>query len=283
MAYQIFAMDTSFYHALGAYAFDARCEMLQELGYDATYLTLWSEDAWQDVPRLRHVQERYGLHVAGVYVTIDIAAPDDHEGNGRIVRLVETLEGCTNVEIALRSGDARLKSSDPAGDVPAARWLRRLLAAAEPRGITLSLYPHSSYWLERLEDAVRLCRQLDHPRLGAVFAGFHWYAVDGKHLPERLEEAAPFLRSANICGSRRRPGGTGLPPTIEPLDEGELDNFALLGLLRAAGYRGMVGIQGYSVGGDVYAKLKRSLAAFRHLERRLDRHPDWAMLRRGLE
>jgi hypothetical protein len=41
----------------------------------------------------------------------------------------------------------------------------------------------------------------------------------------------------------------------------------------------MVGIQGFSVGGDVYTKLKRSITAFRDIERRLDAHPEWAQLR----
>ena len=79
-----------------------------------------------------------------------------------------------------------------------------------------------------------------------------------------------------ICGSRKVKDSI---PTLEPLDEGELDNFALLGLLRKLDYHGMVGLQGYSVGGDVYTKLKRSLAVFRDMERRLDAHPAWANLR----
>ncbi len=52
MTSTLFAMDTSFFGSLGAYGFDARFEMLRELGYDATYLTVWNEVAWQDLPRL---------------------------------------------------------------------------------------------------------------------------------------------------------------------------------------------------------------------------------------
>jgi hypothetical protein len=80
----------------------------------------------------------------------------------------------------------------------------------------------------------------------------------------------------NICGSRPTAGGA---PTIEPLDEGELDNFALLGALQRVGYTGMIGVQGYSMGGDSYSKLQRSLAAFRAMTDRLAAHPGWAALR----
>ena len=65
----IYAMDTSFYHSLGSYTFAARCEMLRELGYDATYLTLWSDAAWADVPLLASVTERYGLRTLGRIAT----------------------------------------------------------------------------------------------------------------------------------------------------------------------------------------------------------------------
>ena len=269
-------MDTSFHHPIGSYEFDARCEMLCELGYDATYLTLWNETAWSDVPKLAGVKSKHGLEVAGVYATLDVAGAGDHAGNLRIARLMETLEGCKNVELAMRSSDAKIQKSDASLDETVIRWLDRFLKTAEKRRITNSLYPHVNFWLERIEDAVRLCRKVNHPNLRAVFCGFHWFAVDGEKLPERLKLARPFLNSVNICGSRKVKDSI---PTLEPLDEGELDNFALIGLLRKLDYKGMVGLQGYSVGGDVYTKLKRSIATFRDMERRLDAHPEWADLR----
>jgi sugar phosphate isomerase/epimerase len=283
MRHKVYAMDTSFYHSLGSYHFDARCEMLSDLGYDATYLTLWHEPdawrepAWSDLVRLGSVQERFGLSVAAVYVSLDIALTDRLPENARVLRLLETLEGCKTVELALTC--STMASSDPRGDAFALPWLARLLAVAEARGITLALYPHVSYWLERIEDAVRLCQAVKHPLLRAVFCGFHWYAVDGKSLPSGLERAAPYLAHANLCGSRRLPAERGMPATIEPLDEGELDNFAVLGALGRTGFSGMLGVQGYSVGGDVYTILRRSLMALRDMERRLEAHPSWANLR----
>jgi sugar phosphate isomerase/epimerase len=282
MRHSIFAMDTSFYHSLGSYEFDVRCEMLQELGYDATYLVLGSEEAWHDTTRLAHVKTQYGLDVAGIYVTLDITAPDDHKENRRILRLVETLEGCTNIEVSLRASDGTLRPSDPSGDEAASRWIKQLLRAAEQRSITISLYPHLSFWLERMDDAVRLCLAIGHPLLRTVFSGFHWYAVKGTDLRQDLQMAAPFLQSVNVCGSRRGMGNDGLIASIEPLDEGELDNFVVLGLLQDLRYQGMIGVQGYSVGGDVYTKLKRSLATLRDMERRLTEHPHWPRLRPGL-
>ena len=280
MAFKLFAMDTFFTNSLGCYEFDARCEMLAELGYDGTYLTLFNDTDWGNLSKLTTVKERYGLEVAGVYAGFDIAGDESHEGNRRILDMVETLEGCASVELSMISSDASLKPSDPQGDKRAVSWLQKLLRVAERRNISISLYHHMFFWMERIEDAVRLCRRLDHPCLGMVFCGYHWFVVDGRNLRQRLEEAAPFLRSANLCGCTMldAPVG-GLPASVQLLHEGALDNFAMLAMLKKVGYDGMIGLQGYSVGGDAYNKLERSIDAFRSMVRRIEEHPEWATLR----
>lgn len=274
-----FAMDTSFYSYFGAYDFDARCEMLRELGYDGTYLTLWNEPSWADLERLPRVKEKHGIDVSGVFCTVDIAAPDDHPDNNRVLAMLKSVEGCSNIEVCVKGKDNTVTPSDPRWDDSAARWLERMLGVAEPRNLTLSLYPHIVNWVERVEDGVRLCKRMQHPNLGVVFCGFHWFAADGKDLRGTLKAAAPYLRSANVCGSRK-PGPVGGVATIETLDRGELDNFMVLAALAEAGYRGPVGIQGYNVQGDPYLNLERSLAAYRSMARRLEQHPDWAKTHR---
>jgi sugar phosphate isomerase/epimerase len=279
MAWPVYAMDTGFYNAQGSYDFDARCEIAKELGFDATYLTLWSETAWSDVPRLGTVAERHGLDVAGVYCPFDMTAPDAEGEARRIEELVRSVEGTRFVEIALLSGT--ISPSDQSGDEVALGFLQRFAAAAEERDITLLLYPHALCWLERTGDAVRLCRTLDHPRVRAIFTAYHWYAVEGgPGLPEVVDEVAPFLSAVNICGSSKLPGMV-MGATIERLDEGQLDAFDVLSQVRRVGYDGYIGLQGYSLQGDPYANFRRSLAALRDIERRLDAHPDWGSLRRS--
>lgn len=274
MPFKVFAMDTSFYSYFGAYDFDARCEMLRELGYDGTYLTLWNEAAWADLGRLPRVKEKYGLDVSAVYCTIDIAAPDDDPNNNRVLGMLKTLEGCSTVEVNVKGKDNTIPVSDPSWDDSAVKWLERMLGVAEKRNLTLSLYPHIVNWLERVEDGVRLCERMKHPNLGITFCGFHWFAVDGQDLRGTLKAAAPYLKSANLCGSRK-PGPIG-GATIEPLGEGTLDNFMVLATLAEVGYAGPVGIQGYGIHGDPYHNLDKSLGAFRSMSRRLEQHRAWA-------
>jgi hypothetical protein len=113
-----------------------------------------------------------------------------------------------------------------------------------------------------------------------MFSGFHWYAVDGTHLPDLLKRAASYLRGVNLRGSRHVKSGNGsLPATIELLHQGHLDNFYILGLPRNMNYEGMIGLQGYSIGGDVYTNLKESIHSYRDMLHRLHQHPHWGELR----
>lgn len=51
-----YAMDFAFYNSMGIYSFEARCEMLKEIGYDATHLSVWHGERWRDVEKLKNVK-----------------------------------------------------------------------------------------------------------------------------------------------------------------------------------------------------------------------------------
>ncbi len=234
MNYQVYAMDTYFYHSQGSYSFEARCEMLQELGYQATYLTLWNEPSWEDVSKLKTVKQQYSLEVDAVFIKLNISIANDPEYL-RTLNMLEGLEGVKRIEVALAANG--LDKSDAGGDLAAIKLLKPLLDMCQRKQMQLCLYPHINFWLERMEDAIRLCKTVNHPCLGLTFSGFHWYAVDGLNLQPLIAACAPYLFAVNLCGTRRV---LHTIPTIETLDEGELDNFYLLGLLQSVGYKSLI-------------------------------------------
>ncbi|ABL68341.1 hypothetical protein [Paracoccus denitrificans] len=79
-----------------------------------------------------------------------------------------------------------------------------------------------------------------------------------------------------LSGSALSPLGWGGVATMEPVDRGELENFAVVAALDRIGYTGSLGILGWDYCGDVYSKLDRCLAAMRALDRRLQANPGWA-------
>ena len=276
MKHFMFAMDTCFTNSIvGVYPYEIRCEILAELGFDGIYVSL-SQKELLNASKMAVTKEQYGIEVTAAYGGFDISAEKSDPKIEQVAKLFDQLPDGCDLELSLSCNDNSIGPSSPDGDSRAMEKLEALLNIAERHRANVCLYPHFGAWLERIEDGVRLCREMNHPRLKVVFCGFHWYAVDGKNLAERIKEALPYLHSVNMCGTRR--GGNIAGCTIEPLDCGEMDNFALLGLLNRSGYTGRIGFQGYSIGGDVYAYLRRSLLAFRDMESRLERHPNWAGL-----
>lgn len=276
MKHFMFAMDTCFTNSIvGVYPYEIRCAMLAELGYDGIYVSL-SPKELQNASQMAVTKKQYGIEVIAAYGGLDIAAEKSAPKVQQVAKLFDQLPGGCDLELSLSCSDNSIGRSSSDGDSKARETLEALLGIAEHQRANVCLYPHFGAWLERIEDGVRLCRKMNHPRLKVVFCGFHWYAVDGKDIAGRIDEASPYLHSVNMCGTRK--GGNIAGCTIEPLDCGEMDNFALLSLLNRSGYTGRIGFQGYSIGGDVYAYLRRSLLAFRDMEVRLERHPNWGEL-----
>lgn len=149
------------------------------------------------------MKESYGLDVAAVYARVDISQLPSDVGH-QLLAVIGSLEYGSILEISMKATDKELQRSSPVGDDAAEAWLRSLLQVAEQRGIRIALYPHVYFWMVRIEDALRLCRRISHPLLGVAFPTFHWYAVDGTGLLDKLTEAAPYLTTVNLWAVQER-------------------------------------------------------------------------------
>lgn len=275
MTQRYFAMDFAFYSSIGVYSFEDRCEITRAAGYDAIHLALWDGRNWQLARELASVRERFGLDVAGVYVVLDLALGEADPRNSGILKLIETMPEGSIVDLAIKSAGNGLRPSDPQGDAAVIAWLRKALTVAERHGIRVLIYTHIQFWVEKHSDAIRLCERVAHPNLGLTFSALQWYARDGQNLGAMLKRAMPFLRQANLSGSRLSPQGFFEMATIEPVDTGELDNFAVVSSLIRLGYKGLLGYNGWHEGGDSYSKLERSLRAMKDIVRRVEQYPHW--------
>ncbi len=272
----VYAMDTFFYSSLGSYNLYARCQMLNELGFDGTYLTVWNADAEADIRNLADASSHHKLTVHGVYFMLNIA---DAQSVQRTLALIAQVPLPTTIELAVYVESPNRHQRDERHDHLLLHYLPHILAIAEQHNHHIALYPHINFWLETIDDAVRICSQYAHPRLGIAFTTFHWYATGNRALQQTLSSAAPWLKSANICGTRMLPAGADLPASIELIDSGELDVFVVLCQLKAVGYTGAIGLQGYGIGGDVYHNLHKSIRSYRDLSHRVALRSHWADLR----
>ncbi|MGK5081602.1 TIM barrel protein [Janthinobacterium sp. HLX7-2] len=236
--------------------------MLAELGFDGITVSAWGGTPLTDLSLLPTVKARHGIDVTALYLVL-------HEGRNDAVlrRIVDTVEGVELIELAVQSslnGGAAIQ-----------RFIASLLPVAERRGLRIALYPHLKHVTQTTAQVVALCQQFNHPRLGLSFNGYHWYASQEGDLDGRLAAMRPWLMQVVLSGSSMSPIGWGGVATMEPLDRGELDNFAILAALERVGYSGSIGVLGWDYGGDVYAKLHRCLHTLRSMDQRVLQHPVW--------
>jgi sugar phosphate isomerase/epimerase len=263
MAHRIHALDSFFYSSMGVYAFQTQCEMLAELGYDGMTVAAWGGTPLTDLSLLPGVPKQHGLRIEGLYLVL-------HEGRNDtlIRRIVETVEGVELIELAVQTSVN--------GNHAIMRFIESLLPIAEQRGLRIALYPHLHHVTQTTAQVVQICEHFAHPGLGASFNGYHWYASQEGELEQRLAAMKPWLMQVVTSGSALSQLGWGGAATMEPVDRGELDNFALIAALNRVGYTGSIGVLGWDYGGDIYLKLQRCLATLRDIDRRLERYPHWS-------
>jgi sugar phosphate isomerase/epimerase len=273
--HQLYALDFAFYSSSGVYDFEAQCQIMKQIGYDGLHVSAWDGTRWDSVRQIVGAKARHGIEVSGIYIVLDLRHGADDLRNSGILRLLETLNECSTVNLSIRGAGKGIQAGGVEGYAPVADWLRDALEICARRGIDLLLYPHIGFWMDRHSVAVRLARTLNHPRLGIVFTGFHWYAQEGGNPLPVLRDVLPYLRQVHLSGSRRSPLGFGQVATIEPLDSGECDNLALIGLLKRLGYTGPIGYLGWEEGGNPYNKLKRSYDALVEMISLAQQNPSW--------
>lgn len=144
--------------------------------------------------------------------------------------------------------------------------IRAIAEVAAAHHVRVALYPHTGFWMERIEDAQRLAEKINRPDVGVTFNLCHWLKVEGSRrdpLPV-LRAALPRLMFVTISGADTGDTRTfGWDRLIQPLDAGTYDLGNFVRQLRALGYTGPVGFQGYNIKAAPREVLARSITAWR--------------------
>jgi len=251
-----FAMDTGTRDAAHQ-TVEAQVDLVKEVGFDGIGPTYTTPDALRG---MLAALDRQHLRMFALYLKLDLdaATPVSPE----IRDSIKQLRGRDSI-LWLWVPSTKLKPSDPAGDTLAVPVLREIADLAREAGLKVALYPHAGLWVERVDDAVRLARQVERKNLGVTFNLCHWLMVDGKDLDARLKEARPFLLAVTLNGADT--GAKDWGKLIQPLDAGSYPVASLLDQLRALDYQGPVGLQHYGIQGDAGVNLQRSMNAWRSM------------------
>jgi sugar phosphate isomerase/epimerase len=231
--------------------------MVRELGYAGIGCT-----AGKGLREMAEELDKNDLRLFTVYLGVNID-PDQPKYGPELKETIEVLRG-RNAMLWLFVLSKKHKPSDPAGDDRAEEILREIAEMAAEANVRVALYPHTGFWVERVEDAVRIAKRLDHRNVGVTFNLCHWLKVDyEKNMNSLIKSAMPYLFVVTINGADS--GGKDWKTLIQTLDRGSFNMKRFLRTLTNAGYTGPIGFQGYGIGGNAYDNLKRTMDAWRKL------------------
>jgi sugar phosphate isomerase/epimerase len=233
-----------------------QAQMLRELGFDGAAYPLWLDES---LDKNLKTLDAAGLKVYMLYasVNVDPAAPPF---DPRLPAAIGKLKGRPATICLLLHG---FPPGDPRGEAPAVKILRQLGDLAARSGVRVSIYHHTGDWTASLLYALKIVKMANHPQVGVNFNLCHWLMVDGdKDYRPVLRENARRIFAVTICGAKLG-SKTWTNGLIQPLDQGDFDNRALLGTLREAGYRGPIGLMCYGIPGDAAEHLQRSMKVWK--------------------
>jgi sugar phosphate isomerase/epimerase len=185
-----------------------------------------------------------------------------------LVQAIDSLAGLdTTLWLALQQVEVAETNAVPtSGDAVAVTALERALVLAKAKGVKLSLYPHAGFWGESVETCLRVADAVNDRSLGITFNLCHWLKVEGGERDPApvLKAALPRLDFVTICGADAGDTRTfGWDRLIQPLGRGTYDVGRFLAKLRATGYRGPIGFQGYGIQMDSKELLTLTMDAWK--------------------
>ncbi len=228
-----------------------KVRLLKDLGYVGVEPHL----GHARLPQWIEALDKHGLSLNAVYTVPMLEKPMDP----KLPESVRRMKGRpVRIELAIRSKTH--KPSDPAGDAKAVDLVKRVSDLCADTGPVVSIYPHTGFWTERVEDGVRLAKKSGRENVGTNFNLVHWHWVrQTRPVGEVLKEAAPHLLSVTINNGRRD------KRTITPLDQGDYDLVGFMTKVKAAGYTGQVGLQCWSIKAPAEDHLARSMKRWREI------------------
>lgn len=240
----------------GELSTEEQARLVAEYGYAGLGYT-----GTQGIPEILAALDARGLTLFSIYVGAKVG-PEGATVDPGLSQAIKQLEGRpTVIWLYLQSNTASSPDHDPA----AAALVRTIADEAKQAGLDVVIYPHAGFYVERVDDAVRLVKLVDRPNVGVTFNLCHFLRLqDASELDRVLEAAKPYLKLVSINGADPVKGAE-WERLIQPLGQGSYDVADLMRRLKTMGYRGPVGLQCYALKEPRSEHLPGSMAAWKRI------------------
>lgn len=239
--YPFYAMDTGL-RGPDVPTLEQKIALLAKLGFSGIGWT-WNP---AEATSLLKLLDQHKLQLWAIY----LAPSFEEEPNKTLLEFLPSLKGRpTRIELALRS--KKYKSSDPEGDAPALQYTMAYVEKVKESGPLISFYPHKSFWMEKVEDGLRLAAKANLSNLGTHFNLVHWRWQNGTDEKKILQTGKKYIFCITINGMK--------DASIVSLESGNYDIVGFLNAVQNSGWVGPIGLQSYSVQGNSGDHLSRSM------------------------
>jgi len=133
--------------------------MLKELGYAGI-----SSRGGKGLAEMADELDKNGLRLFNVYLGVNIDSDQPAYGQ-ELIDAIEVLKG-RNAMLWLFVRSKKLKPSDPAGDPRAVEVICEVAEMAAESKVRIALYPHYGFWVESVEDALRVAKEVNRNNVG---------------------------------------------------------------------------------------------------------------------
>ncbi|MDX1283516.1 MAG: sugar phosphate isomerase/epimerase family protein [Draconibacterium sp.] len=207
--------------------------------------------------------KKNNLQLFTLYIKIDIDKEEAYDP--RLMDYIKKLRD-KGLHLWIHVHSSKYSCSDPAGDTKCIEVVSELADYANKYGVKIAFYPHSNFWIEKVDDGIRLAEKIDKENVGVVFNLCHFLKKDEpQKLKQTLLSAKPHLFLVSINGADGEPEthNMGWDRLIQPLGKGTYDVFNVLQILKNMGYNKPIGLQCYNIKGEPEVFLKESMLTWK--------------------
>ncbi len=271
------------------YPMRTRLAIAADTGYDGYEFHPTEPDDDKTWAEMEAAYRASGLTQAGMYVVAKGINDDEAdrfdaevERAKRIIDRLAAIDPGAFVNFSISSNPGGKSTPDyreaGSGKAEARHWERtaRMLRAVDEhvakRGLSGNLYNHIWFMIDTPATEVRAINESGAKVIRPGIAMFHAHFHQG--VPDLHEVLAqPGMERLGYLALLNGWPKPAEPFRTRPLDDGNIDLAAALGLVWSRGYTGPIVSQAYDLGGDAWLTAKRSVDYIREVHARFQRNP----------
>lgn len=249
---------------------EQQIRLVEGLGYDGI-----EKNGLDNFTPLHTALQASDLKLYAIYIKVDLDNPEQPYDP----RLEESLKAISGSDAMpwLYVMSKKHSPSSSEYDTLAVPILQSIADLAWQYEVDVMLYPHMRFWLESVEDAIRIARKVNRRNLGLTFNQCHYLAHKNRAgiaplapLDSLARLAMPYLFAISINGADTRDADQEdiWDSFIKPLGEGDFDTYAFIKAFVDRGFSGPVGLQCYNIKEDKPTHLRQSMQAWQRYQKK---------------